>query len=125
MEILNNVRTIIGEGPVWNDKEQKLYYVNPYESEYRIIDVYTKETEYIKTDVPVSAIAFTDEGYVDVPAKIPANCTFAKKSMEKLIIVTANYKDIKKEDENAGFTLSHDHFAKGRKPFLFKTKEAK
>lgn len=34
MEIMNNVRTIIGEGPVWNDKEQKLYYVNPYESEY-------------------------------------------------------------------------------------------
>ena len=103
----------------------KLYYVNPYESEYRIIDVYTKETEYIKTDVPASAIAFTDEGYVDVPAKIPANCTFTKKDMEKLLIVTANYKDIKKEDKNAGFTLSHDYFAKGKKPFLFKTKEAK
>ncbi|MBE7046206.1 MAG: SMP-30/gluconolactonase/LRE family protein [Ruminococcaceae bacterium] len=287
MEILNQNRTIIGEGPVWNEKEQKLYYVNPYESEYRILDIYTKETKYIKTDIPVCAIAFSDKGdiiasqedgvhilnsdgtrsplydknkfdikycndmkvgpdgkiyvgtqsekrktgsgnidgklysidnegnvkvlldnlilsnglewsldekflyhtdsdtktikeyafdkesgnieftgreirltavdgftvdkegnllvaawgygyliiidtktltvkgNIDVPAKIPASCGFAGSDMEKLITVTANFKDIAKEDKNAGYTFSHDHFAKGRKPFLFKTKEAK
>jgi len=285
MEILNTVRTFIGEGPVWNEKEQKLYYVNPYGNEYRILDIYTKEIEYVKVDIPVCAIAFSDKGdiiasqrdgvhilnpdgtrtplydkekynlqycndmkvgpdgriyvgtqsekrvkksdkidgkfysidnegnvkilldnirlsnglewsldekflyhtdsdtkiikeyafdkqsgeieytgreialksvdgitidmegnllaaawgyghlsvidtktltiknYIEVPAKIPASCGFAGKDMEKLIIVTADYNGISKEDKNAGYTFSHNHFSVGRKPYIFKTKE--
>ena len=285
MKIINTLRTVIGEGPVWNEKEQKLYYVNPRNEEYRILDVYTGTCKYMPTSPKVSAIAFTDkweliasqpdgvhilnpdgtrtplydkekydirycndmkvgpdgrlyvgtlsqkmlkiseetdgkfysidnEGnvkvllenihtsngldwsldekylyytdshtkiikeyafdkengtieftgrevnvpgvdgftvdmdgniiaacwgrshiaivdtklfevkdHIPVPAKIPASCAFAGKNMEKLIVVTANYEDIKKEDENAGFTFLYNHYSKGRKPYLFKTKD--
>ncbi len=285
MYAINTKRTIIGEGPVWNEKEQLLYYVNPLKKEYRIIDVYTSETKYITTEIPVSAIAFSDCGdliasqrdgvyilnedgsrtplynkelfhlqycndmkigpdgriyvgtqsekrlklsdnldgklynidnkgnvkilldnlilsnglewsmdekylyhtdsdtklikeyefdktsgdieytgreiyvngvdgmtvdsegnilaacwgqghisiidtktfevkdHIDVPATIPASCAFAGKNMEKLIIVTANYNDIVKQDEFAGFTYSYNHYTNGRKPYLFKTRD--
>ncbi|MBR5439214.1 MAG: SMP-30/gluconolactonase/LRE family protein [Clostridia bacterium] len=58
MEILTQKRAIIGEGPIWNEVEQKLYYTNGFEKEICVYDFLTKGISAIKLSFGVSAIAF-------------------------------------------------------------------
>ena len=58
MKILNSKRAIIGEGPIWNDVEQKLYFTNGFEKEICVYDFIADEISAIKLDFGVSAIAF-------------------------------------------------------------------
>ncbi len=55
-------RCVIGEGPIWNEKEKLLYFVNPREMEIRTVDLKTRELKKYKCPIKVSAIAF-DENY--------------------------------------------------------------
>ena len=52
-------RCKIGEGPIWNEKERKLYYTNGLGNEIVMLDVYTGEFEVRPVDVGIAAFAFT------------------------------------------------------------------
>ena len=62
MEILSKKRCIIGEGPIWNEFEHKLYHVNGYEKEICIIDMENKEMYVHKLPFSVAAIGFSKDG---------------------------------------------------------------
>ncbi len=53
-------RCIIGEGPIWNEKEQLLYYVNGFGKEICSFDPITKEVR--TRAVAAAAIAFSRDG---------------------------------------------------------------
>ena len=61
MNIISDKRCIIGEGPVWNEKEGKLYFTNGGGKEICILDIKTGAIDIRKIDVNVAAMAFTDD----------------------------------------------------------------
>ena len=69
------------------------------------------------------AVINTDEfkikSYIDLPAKIPASCSFAGENMDILAITTASYGADVSIDENAGYTILYTTQTQGRKPYLF------
>lgn len=69
MEVLCRNRCYIGEGPIWNEKERKLYFVNPGEKEICIADVYTGKLSVRKLEEKVSALAFAKDGSMLVSRK--------------------------------------------------------
>lgn len=63
MNIISKNRCLIGEGPIWNEFEQKLYHVNGFgQNEIRMIDIYTKEPHVRKLDFGVAAMGFSKKG---------------------------------------------------------------
>lgn len=56
MEIICNKRCIIGEGPIWNEKEKLLYFVNGKGDEYCTLDLDTLDAR--SYPVAAAAIAF-------------------------------------------------------------------
>ena len=64
MKILSNKRCVIGEGPIWNAFDKRLYHVNGLENEICILDPATKEIEVRKLDFPVAALAFSKKGEI-------------------------------------------------------------
>lgn len=70
MEIIGKHRCLIGEGPVWNEFESKLYHVNGFgANEICIIDLKTKESIVRKPGFGVSAMAFTKNGEMLISCK--------------------------------------------------------
>ena len=62
MKIISQKRCIVGEGPIWNDFEKRLYFTNGMGgNELCMLDVYTGELEVRKLDVGVAAYAFTKD----------------------------------------------------------------
>ncbi len=64
MQILSRKHCVIGEGPVWNPFDSRLYHVNPYEKEICILDIATEQAAVRKLDFGVSAIGFGKKGEV-------------------------------------------------------------
>ena len=63
MKILSDKRCTIGEGPVWNPFDRKLYHVNGYgANEICCIDLETKENSVRKLDFGVAAMGFSKKG---------------------------------------------------------------
>ena len=63
MRILSNKRCLVGEGPIWNPFDKKLYHVNGFgQNEICIIDIYTKECKVRKLDFDVVAMGFSKSG---------------------------------------------------------------
>ena len=63
MKILSEKRCLIGEGPVWNPFDRKLYHVNGYgANEICCIDLETKENTVRKLDFGVAAMGFSKKG---------------------------------------------------------------
>lgn len=63
MEILSNRPCVIGEGPIWNEKNGLIYHVNGYgPNEICIINPKTKELTVRKLPFGVAAIAFSEKG---------------------------------------------------------------
>ena len=62
MQILSDNRCIIGEGPIWNEFNKKIYQVNAFANEIIEIDIYTKESKIRKLPFSVAAISFTKKG---------------------------------------------------------------
>ena len=62
MEILSKKRCIIGEGPIWNEFNKKLYQVNGFADEILEIDIHTKEVKTRKLPFGVAAMAFSKNG---------------------------------------------------------------
>lgn len=62
MELLSQKRCVIGEGPIWNEFDHKLYHVNGLENEICMIDPATGELAVRKLDFPVAALAFSKRG---------------------------------------------------------------
>lgn len=58
MRILSNKRCIIGEGPIWNEKEEKLYYTNGFGNEICVYDFQTKKLIFRPLPFGVAAFAF-------------------------------------------------------------------
>ena len=62
MKILSKKRCNLGEGPIWNEKEQKLYYTNGYgANELCIYDIKTDKLDIRKLPTGVAAYAFDIE----------------------------------------------------------------
>lgn len=59
MNALTNKRTIIGESPIWNNREQKLYVTNGLENEILIYDIANNTLTVRKTPVQAAAICFS------------------------------------------------------------------
>lgn len=63
MKVLSDKRCVIGEGPVWNEFDNKLYHVNGYgANEICCIDLATGENIVRKLNFGVVAIGFTRKG---------------------------------------------------------------
>ena len=62
MKLLSDKRCIIGEGPIWNVFNNKLYQVNALDKEIIEIDIYTKEIKTRKFPFSVVAIGFSKKG---------------------------------------------------------------
>jgi len=58
IEIISKKRCIIGEGPVWNDKEKLLYFTNGFGNEICTLNIYTGELIVRPVDGGVAAMAF-------------------------------------------------------------------
>lgn len=62
MQILKQKRCIIGEGPVWNEFDKKLYYTNGLNNEICIYDL-EKESLMVRTvEKGIAAFAFSKDG---------------------------------------------------------------
>ena len=61
MDILNDTRCIIGEGPIWNEKRKRLYHVDGYNRAIHIIDPVTKERETRVFEWGFASLAFDSE----------------------------------------------------------------
>lgn len=62
MELLCDVRCVIGESPVWNAAEGKLYHVGGADNSFHILDLTTKSLTVRKLDFGMAALAFTKQG---------------------------------------------------------------
>ena len=70
MKILSDRRCGIGEGPVWNEFDNKLYHVNGFgANEILVIDIYAKEVAVRKLEFGVSAMGFTRNGEMLISCK--------------------------------------------------------
>lgn len=58
MQIINDKRCIIGEGPVWNDCEKRLYYTNGMGNEICMYDLANHTLQVRKVNKGVAALAF-------------------------------------------------------------------
>ena len=61
MRILNQKRCIIGEGPVWNDVEQRLYFTNGTGSEICMLDMASGKLTVLPVKVNCAAFCFDCE----------------------------------------------------------------
>ncbi len=61
MKILTGKKSIIGEGPIWNEHESKLYVTNGIEKEILIYDIFNNTSEIRKTAVSCAAICFSSD----------------------------------------------------------------
>ena len=62
MKILKQKRCIIGEGPIWNEREGLLYFVNGIDKEICTYDPARDIFKAYPQEVGVSAIAFSEDG---------------------------------------------------------------
>lgn len=63
MNLLSDKRCIIGEGPIWNEFDNKLYHINGYGvNEICCINLITGENTVRKLDFGVAAIGFSRKG---------------------------------------------------------------
>ena len=70
MDTISKHRCIIGEGPIWNEFNNKLYHVNGFgANEICSIDLKTNEFIVRKLDFGVSAMAFTKKGEMIISCK--------------------------------------------------------
>ncbi len=60
-KISSNKKCNIGEGPIWNDKDKLMYFVNGFDDEICTLNLDTGEVVTRKVDVGVAAIAFTKD----------------------------------------------------------------
>ena len=58
MEIISDKRCIIGEGPIWNNEEQKLYFTNGMGNEICMLDIYSGKLEVRPLDFGCAAFCF-------------------------------------------------------------------
>ena len=69
MKILKEKRCIIGEGPIYNDVDKKLYFTNGFENEICIYDFKTDSISVKKLSFGVSAMAFDRQNNLIVAHK--------------------------------------------------------
>ena len=70
MDTISKHRCIIGEAPIWNEFNNKLYHVNGFgANEICSIDLKTNEFIVRKLDFGVSAMAFTKKGEMIISCK--------------------------------------------------------
>lgn len=63
MKVLSNKRCLIGEGPIWNEFDNKVYHVNGYgDNEICCIDLETGKNTVRKLDFAVAAMGFSRKG---------------------------------------------------------------
>ena len=62
VKILSEKRCIIGEGPIWNEFDNKLYHVNAYAGEIHCIDINLGEISIRNPGIDVAAMGFTKSG---------------------------------------------------------------
>lgn len=61
MKLISNYRCVIGEGPIWNETEGRLYYTNGLNNEICMLDVYTGKLDIRNVGTCISAFAFTKD----------------------------------------------------------------
>lgn len=69
MKMICNKQCIIGEGPIWNEKENLLYYTNGFGNEICMLDINTGELKVRPVDEGVAAMAFDVENRLIVSRK--------------------------------------------------------
>lgn len=62
--LLSSKHCVIGEGPIWNEREQRLYFTNAMGHEICTLDLQTHQLTVRPVDPSVSAIAFDDRGSI-------------------------------------------------------------
>lgn len=64
MKAITDKRSVIGECPIWNSYEQRLYTVNGLENEILIYDIFNNTVKIRKTPVQCAAICFSDKNEI-------------------------------------------------------------
>jgi drug/metabolite transporter (DMT)-like permease len=59
MKVISNIHCTIGEGPIWNDFDGKLYQVNGFENQILVIDLSSGEVTVRQLDFSVAAMGFS------------------------------------------------------------------
>ena len=88
MEIICKHRTFIGEGPIWNRFDNKLYFVNSKENEIIKLSIKSGEYETLKLAFPVSALAFNRQGQMLLSC--PDGAYFLNSDYSRTLMYNAN-----------------------------------
>ena len=64
MKLLTKKRCTIGEGPIWNEREGLLYFVNGIENEICAYDPESEALCIYPQEIGVAAIAFAKDGRI-------------------------------------------------------------
>ncbi len=68
MKCISDKKCIIGEGPIWNEKEQLLYFVNGGGDEICIVDISTGAMT-VRENINAAAIAFDTDNRIIISSK--------------------------------------------------------
>lgn len=101
MLALTNKKSIIGEGPIWNDYEQKLYCTNGIENEILIYDIYKNSVEIRKTPMCCAAVCFSDDDELIVSYDSGVG-VLERNNIVKAIYDTSKYKIKNANDMKVG-----------------------
>ena len=84
MKKICNKKCIIGESPIWNDKENLMYFTNGFGDEICILDIYTGELKVRPVDGGVAAMAFDKDNRLIVSRQDGVYYLKADNTMEPL-----------------------------------------
>ena len=64
MEIISNRKCYIGEGPIWNERENALYQVNAGKNEIIRVDFVDRHVDHFALDRDISSLCFTNDNQI-------------------------------------------------------------
>lgn len=100
LSLLCPKRCVIGEGPIWNDREKALYFTNGCEKEICRLDLRSGELRCIPTDPGAAAIAFDERGRMILSQ--PNGVYFWEGGVQKPLYDTAKYRITHANDMKVG-----------------------
>ncbi len=93
MKCICDKRCIIGEGPIWNEKEQKLYFTNGFGNEICILNIESGERDVIE-GIQAAAFAFDEDNRLIISSKKGIFYLNDDNSLEEICLIN-NCNDMK------------------------------
>ena len=101
MNVISKKRCVIADGPIWNEKEKLLYFLNAPEREICTLDLSTKKLKIRKVDKSCSAICF-DKNYRLIVSRSDGVFYLNDNDLIELLYDTEKYNIINANDMKVG-----------------------